>query len=104
MELSTNLDGVPHTDANARIETYKNVEDVLAICVEDASYRLASLSGWFEVADVSNPFRYVDGSLKVEVKCGWKGAKPPTEWLHLAIGNKYQLVRRYTGKVAANIS
>lgn len=104
MELSTNWDGVPHTDAKAKVDVFRRVEDVLAICVENASYRLASLSGWFEVADASNPFTYVDGALKVEVKCGWKGAKPPKEWLHLSINNKYQLVRRYSGDVAANIA
>ncbi len=104
MELNTNWDGVPHTDAKAKVNGQRRVEDVLAICVEEATYRLATVGGWFEVADVPNPFTYVDGTLRVEVKCGWKGAKPPTEWLHLSITNRYQLVRRYSGDVAANIA
>ena len=97
-------DSVPNTDAKASVSRLRNATDVLAIRVEQASVRLAAVSGWFEVADVPNPFTYEKGCLQVQVKCNWYGLKPETEWTHLKIENKYQLVRRYTGEVADNIS
>lgn len=38
-----------------------------------------------------------------EVKCHWYGLKPDKEWLHLRIGSKYQLVRRFSGDVVDNV-
>ena len=95
---------VPNTDAKASVSRLRNAVDVLAIKVGQASVRQATVSGWFEVADVPNPFTYEKGWLQVQVKCHWYGLKPETEWTHLKIENKYQLVRRYTGEVADNIS
>lgn len=104
MEDTKTWDDIPHTDAKAVVVKHRAVVDVMAVRVDKASIRLATVSGWFEVADVPNPFRIVDGDLKVEVKCHWKGKKPETEWLHLTITNKYQFVRRYSGEVADNIA
>jgi hypothetical protein len=97
-------DNVPHTDPKATVVTHRRVVDVMAVRVEKASIRLATVSDWFEIADVANPFRIIDGKLTVEVKCHWKGLKPSTEWTHLTISNKYQFVRRYDGEVADNIA
>lgn len=97
-------DGILHTDAKAVVVKHRAVVDVMAIRVDKASIRLATVSGWFEVADVPNPFRIIDGNLKVEVKCYWKGLKPPTEWIHLTIPNKYQFVRRFSGEVAEDMA
>lgn len=104
MEHQKTWDDIPHTDAKAVVVKHRTVVDVMAIRVDKASIRLATVSDWFEVADVSNPFRLIGGVLKVEVKCNWKGLKPPTEWTHLTISNKYQFVRQYDGEVAENIS
>ena len=104
MADSKTWNDVLHTDPNASVVKRRRVLDVLAVRVEKASIRLATVSDWFEVADVANPFRIVDGKLTVEVKCHWKGIKPPTEWMHLTISNKYQFVRRYNGEVADNIA
>ena len=104
MEDKKSWNDIPHTDAKAVVVKHRAVVDVMAIRVDKASIRLATVSDWFEVADVPNPFRIVDGALKVEVKCHWKGLKPEIEWMHLAIPNKYQFVRRYSGKVAADIA
>lgn len=95
---------IPHTDTKAVVVKRRTVLDVMAIRVDKASIRLATVSDWFEVADVPNPFRLIDGVLKMEVKCHWKGLKPPTEWLHLTTPNKYQFVRRYSGNVVENIA
>lgn len=98
-------DDVPDTNPRAVIKSERNVTDVMAIRVEKASHRKAPVSGWFEIADVPNPFRLHDGSLVAEVKCLWYGLRPKTEqsWMELKINNKYQFVRRYSGKVADNI-
>jgi hypothetical protein len=95
---------VLHTDPKATVIKHRRVVDVMAVRVENANIRLATVSDWFEVADVANPFRIVDGKLTVEVKCHWKGKKPSTEWMHLTIGNKYQFVRHYDGDVADDIA
>jgi hypothetical protein len=94
---------VPNTDAKAEMHGNRKVVDVMAVYVENANIRLATVSGWFEVADVPNPFTYANGSLQVEVKCHWYGLKPEKEWLHLRITNKYRLVRRFDGDVVDNI-
>ena len=104
MEEIKGWDDIPHIDAKAVVVKHRTVIDVMAIRVEKASIRHATVSDWFEVADSPNPFRVVDGALKVEVKCRWKGLKPDTEWIHLTITNKYQFIRRYTGEVADNIA
>jgi hypothetical protein len=98
-------DDVPHTNPNAITQNPRRVIDVMAICVENASIRNASVSGWFEVADIQNPFTFEDGSLTVQVKCHWYGLRPKAEkdWMHLRITNKYQFVRRFSGDVIDNI-
>ena len=98
-------DDVPDTNERATVKSERSVTDVMAIRVERASHRTATVSGWFEVADVPAPFGLDKGSLVVQVKCFWYGLRPETEksWMELRIGNKYQFVRRYSGKVADNI-
>jgi len=104
MADSKTWNDVPHTGPKAKVVEHRRAVDVMAVRVENANIRLASISDWFEVADAANPFRIVDGKLTVEVKCHWYGLKPPTEWMHLTITNKYQFVRRFSGEVAENIA
>lgn len=61
------------------------------------------MSGWFEAADIPIPFTFENGWLQIQVKCYWYGLKCETEWTHLKIENKYQLVGRYAGEVADDI-
>ena len=103
MAIEKTWNDIPHTDPKATVVNHRRVVDVMAVRVENANIRLATVSDWFEIADVANPFRIVDGKLTVEVKCHWYGLKPSTEWTHLIISNKYQFVRRYSGDVADNI-
>ena len=104
MAIEKTWKDIPNTDPKATVVNHRRVVDVMAVRVETASIRLATVSDWFEVADVANPFRIVDGKLTVEVKCHWKGLKPSSEWMHLTISNKYQLVRHFDGDVADNIA
>jgi hypothetical protein len=96
---------VPHTNAHAKVAKYRKALDVMALCVENANIREATVSGWFEVADVENPFTYERRSLTVQVKCHWYGLRSETEndWMHLRITNAYQFVRRFSGDVVDNI-
>ena len=103
MTPNANWASVPHTNSKATVKAHRRVVDVLAISVEKASVREASVSGWFEVADSPNPFTFNKGTLLVEVKCHRYGLKPDTEWMHLRISNKYQLTRRFSGNVVDNI-
>jgi len=101
---NTNWDGIPNTDPTANCSSLRNVVDVMVISVENAQIRSATVSGVFEIADVPNPFRIADGDLKVEVKCLWHDRKPSDTWMHLAVSNKYQFIRRYTGQVVEYIA
>jgi hypothetical protein len=103
MADSKTWNDVPHTDPKATVVKHRRVVDVMAIRVEKASIRLATVSDWFEVADVANPFCIVDGKLTVEVKCYWYGLKPKTTWTHLTLCKKYELIPNHTGEVVANI-
>jgi hypothetical protein len=107
-ERETELDwsATPFTDENAKPVSEREVRDVMAIRVDRANIRYATVSGWFEVCDTPNPFRLDDGHLVVEVKCFWYGKRPASgdEWMNLKIKNKYQFVRNFDGKVIANIS
>lgn len=96
---------VTDTNPHAKVTTFRHVVDVMAICVKDANVRGATVSGWFEVADVENPFTYEDQSLTVQVKCHWYGLRPRAErtWMHLRVSNRYQFLRRFSGDVADNI-
>ena len=101
---NTNWDGIPNTDPTANCSSLRNVVDVMVISVENAQIRSATVSGVFEIADVPNPFRLDNGDLKVEVKCLGHDRKPSDTWMHLAVSNKYQFIRRYTGQVVENIA
>jgi len=69
-------DDVPHTNPHATVQRHRKVLDVMALCVDKASIRNATVSGWFEVADAENPLTYEDGSLTVQVKCYWYELRP----------------------------
>jgi hypothetical protein len=96
---------VINTNPRATVQGYRSVIDVMALCVKKASIRKATVSGWFEVADVENPFTYEKRSLTVQVKCHWYGLRPEEEkdWMHLRITNNYQFVRRFSGEVVDNV-
>jgi hypothetical protein len=98
-------DDVPHTNPHATVQRHRKVLDVMALCVNKASIRNATVSGWCEVADAENPFTYEDGSLTVQVKCHWYGLRTgqQKEWMHLRITNAYQFVRRFSGEVVDNV-
>ena len=102
--INTNWENIPHTNSKATVVRPRKVLDTLAIRVESAKFRMATLSGVFELADNPQPFSLVDGKLKVEVKCLWYDSKPPNSWLHITLGDQWELVRNFSGEVADNIA
>lgn len=103
-EINKNWDGIRNTNPNAIVNRTRKALDSLAIRVESAELRSATLTAVFEVADIPQPFSLVDGKLKVEVKCLWYDRKPPTSWAHLTLGSQWELIRNYSGEVADNIA
>jgi len=102
-EISTNWDGIRNTNPNATVNRTRKALDTLAIRVESAGLRMATVSDVFEVADIPQPFSLVNGELKVEVKCLWYDRKPPTSWAHLTLIGNWELIRNFSGEVADNI-
>jgi hypothetical protein len=102
-ELSTDWTGVTTKDRKATVQDHKSVKGVMAIRVKKASIRLATVSDVFEIDLIARPFSIKRGKLNVEVRCGWYGRKPPTEWMTLILGKDWELLPEYTGKVAYDI-
>ena len=101
--LNTNWDNIPHTNPNAQPKSERRVVDVLAIRVELASIRGATVSGVFELADNPQPITIYNGELRAEVKCLWYDRKPTTTWTHLLLSKKWELIKNYSGEVVDNI-
>jgi hypothetical protein len=101
--LNTNWDNIPHTNSNAQQKSERRVVDVLAIRVESASIRGATVSGIFELADNPQPITIYNGDLRAEVKCFWYNRKPTSTWMHLSLSKKWELIRNYSGEVVDNI-
>lgn len=98
-------DGVPHTHARAKPESYRLVKNVLAVLVHEGSLRESTFKDcYFELSDSSEPFDTFNGKTRAEVKVLWFGKKPKTTWTHITLNGKWELLRNYTGKVVANIS
>ena len=101
--INTDWDGIPHVDKNAAIRTHRKVTGVLALRVVDASIRDAVVTDIFELAEVPKPLDISNGKLKAEVKCLWYERKPSTTWMHLTLSHEWEIIKNFTGNVAANI-
>ncbi len=104
MDINTNWDGVPHSNPNASIKSFRRCVDVLAIRVMSASIRNAEVAGVFELAGKPQPFDVFNGILRAEVKCTWYGRKPPSSWTHIQLLDDWELIHNYSGEVADNIA
>jgi len=104
MEPRTDWDSIPDTHTSAAPTSWRQVSGVRAVHAPSARIRCSSVSGYFEIADVLEPFRTRNGRFQVEVKCLWFGRKPPTTWMHLTLLGDYAVHEHYTGPVVENIS
>ena len=104
MDINTNWGGVPTTNSNATIKSFRRCVGVLAIRVKSASIRNAEVTGVFELADTPQPFGVFNGVLRAEVKCTWFDRNPPTSWTHIQLLDSWELIRNYSGEVADNIA
>lgn len=104
-QISTVWNDAYNTNPNAKPDAVgRHVEDVLAIRIVDGHFRGSNFDGIFEVADVPQPFSVHTGSIRIEVKVGWFGMKPKTTWAHITLGNEWQLLKNYSGRVVHNLS
>lgn len=101
-------DDTPRTDASAKISRFRSVTNVRAIRVKNAFYRNAVLSGTFELEeqDMVSPIKiFPSGKQVVRVICGWHSVTPKTKYPRLTVTNaSYDIIKKYTGQVADNIS
>ncbi len=97
----------PHTDPKAKINRFRDVTNVRAIKVINASYRSASLSGVFELENQNeDPIDETPkGKILAKVICAWHGVVPPRTYPRLNLDNAdYTVLENYTGQVADNIA
>lgn len=106
METELNIDwtGIRHTDRAAVPTLHRQVRNVLAIEVERATIRNATVSGVFELSHAREPFSIRKGVQCAEVQCLWYARGLRKGWMHLKLVGKWTLVQKYTGPVVANIS
>ncbi len=103
--ITTNWDGIPHTDNTANIVELRQVAGVRVVRIDDGSFRNASMSGFFELASPDTQLKvYRNGTRKIEVKLGWYGVKPPTSWAKVTILGTHQIFENFVGTVFHNIS
>ncbi len=103
-EYNIDWSGVPNTHPSAKPETFRQVNNVLAVLVREGYLRGSTLRDcYFEVADCQEPFDTFAGKTRVEVQVLWFGRKPATTWTHITLTGKYELLRNYNGEVVANI-
>lgn len=98
----------PHANKKARINKYRDVQDVRVVMVFNGRYRGASLTDVFELEDQTSgdsPIKELpSGKFKVTVICGWYGVKPPNTYPSIDISSgAYQIITGYSGPVADNI-
>jgi len=103
-EYNTDWSGVPSTHPSAKPETFRQVNNVLAVFIHEGYLRGSTFRDcYFEVADSQEPFDTFAGKTRVEVQVLWFDRKPATTWAHLTLIGKWELLRNYSGEVVANI-
>jgi hypothetical protein len=101
---------VKHTDDNARVCRWRNVENVRAVRITHGRYRNAQVSGIFELFDptLKDPIKVQpSGKRKVEVICAWQGYVPnATRGAGIDVSSSrstVEIVENYSGDVVDNI-
>jgi hypothetical protein len=103
--ITTKWVGVPHTCPTAKNIESREATGIYAVQINNGSFRKASISGVFELADPDTNVRVnKNGKVKIEVKMGWFGVKPPTSWANVTIIGQHTLLNDYSGPVVHNLS
>lgn len=97
-------DSTPDTHPKAKPTRWRYVKGVLAICVENATYRRSlPFNGILEL--VSEQPEKVNGEDRYEVYCAWFGVKPPRKYPRISVGEgKFKIIPNYSGEVIDNLS
>lgn len=98
------LNNIPHTCAAAKVTDYKQVKDVYALEVTNASYRGAIFSGIVELVDGSECLQQFRGKFRAKVTLDWFGTqlKKHSRYITLDAG-QFNLMPVYSGAVVANL-
>ena len=100
----TDWSRTPHTDKKAVPIAWKKHDiDSRVISVAKGRIRGATVSGFFQVADVLNPNSTYAGKQRIQVICYWHGKKPSTCWMNLTVDFGYTDVPNHIGEVIVNI-
>lgn len=94
----------PSTRAGAHVTRHRDVVDVLAIRVVDATYRDSEpITDVFEL--VTSEPHTLKGEERYEVYCAWFGVRPGSNFPRIAVKpGSFEIIAHYTGRVADNIS
>jgi hypothetical protein len=92
-----------NTNTEARPIEYRTVRNARVVRVSNAHLRGSNFGGVFELADTQDPSDFFDGQERAEVKVGWFGMKPKTTWSHITLGDEWELIENYSGKVVHNL-
>jgi hypothetical protein len=92
-----------NTNAKAKPIEHREVKNARVVRVNNAHLRGSDFSGVFELADVTDPFDFFDGKERAEVQVGWFGMKPKTTWSHITLGEGWELIENFSGKVVHNL-
>ena len=100
----TDWSHTPNTDKKAvPIAWRKHDVGARVVFVTKGKIRQATVSGFFQVANVNNPESTYAGKQRIQVVCYWYGKKPSTCWMNLTIDGVCTDVRDYSGDVISNI-
>ena len=105
-EISGDWTDTDHTDENAIPVSFRKVENKRVIWVEGASYRLATLSGHFELAeqDNNNPISLNNGENRIPVVITWKNTTLKRDFPLLIVSDRhYELIESFNGYVVDNV-
>lgn len=104
--ITNNWDGIPHTRAKANMVELRKVEGASVIRIDKASFRNATMSGYFELAEPDVEVKVdKNGTRTIEVQLGWFGVRPQKEgWANVTILGPFEFLNNFSGTVFHNIS
>jgi hypothetical protein len=93
-------DRLKHNDENAQVCRFRSEKNVPAVRIKDGKYRLATVSGVFELydSDVVDPVFLYKGTFRVKVMCAWLGHKPSQSCGRIEVEPRnVKVLENYTG-------
>jgi hypothetical protein len=103
-EYNTDWNSVPNTHPNTKPLSYRQVENVPALLIQEGFLRGSTFNDcYFEVANSPRSFDTFDVKKRIEVEVLWFRKKPATTWAHITLNEKFEFICNFSGEVDANI-